>query len=200
MRHPSPPDTLLIDRIPSPIGTMLAVHDPAARLHALDFEDCEPRLRALLRLHHGDCTLHDCPVPAAIRLPIADYFDGDLGALDQIEVVTAGTPFQRDVWAALRTIRAGTTMSYSALACHLGRPRAVRAVGMANGANPIAVVLPCHRVIGADASLTGYGGGLERKRWLLMHERAAFKELATPARRSLTSGLPGAANAPQRVR
>jgi len=180
MRNPSPPDTLFLDRVPSPIGAMLVVHDAQARLRALEFDDCEPRLLALLRLHYGNCPLHDRPAPAMIRQALAGYFAGDTGAIDRIEVATAGTPFQRDVWAALRTIRTGTTMSYGALARRLGRPSAVRAVGAANGANPISVVVPCHRVIGADASLTGYGGGLERKRWLLTHEGAAFKDVPSP--------------------
>ncbi len=86
----------------------------------------------------------------------------------------AGTPFQRDVWAALREIPVGKTLSYGALAAKIGRPKAVRAVGLANGANPIGIVVPCHRVIGADSSLTGYGGGLDRKRWLLNHEGAHY--------------------------
>jgi methylated-DNA-[protein]-cysteine S-methyltransferase len=86
-----------------------------------------------------------------------------------------GTPFQRSVWSALRRIPSGRTLSYGGLATKIGRPAAVRAVGLANGANPIAIVVPCHRVIGADASLTGYGGGLERKRWLLAYESAGEK-------------------------
>jgi methylated-DNA-[protein]-cysteine S-methyltransferase len=180
MRNPSPPDTLFLDRVPSPIGAMLVVHDAQARLRALEFDDCEPRLLALLRLHYGDCRLHDRPAPAMIRQALTGYFAGDIGVIDRIEVATGGTPFQRDVWAALRTIRAGTTMSYGALARRLGRPSAVRAIGAANGANPISVVVPCHRVIGADAGLTGYGGGLERKRWLLTHEGAAFKDVPSP--------------------
>ena len=83
---------------------------------------------------------------------------------------TGGTPFQRKVWSALRDIGVGRTASYSEVAKAVGSPSAVRAVGAANGANPIPIVIPCHRVIGADGSLCGYGGGLERKRWLLRHE------------------------------
>jgi methylated-DNA-[protein]-cysteine S-methyltransferase len=178
MRNPSPPDTLFLDRLASPMGAMLVVHDAQERLRALEFHDCEPRLRQLLRIHYGNCVLHDRRAPATISDALMAYFAGDLGAIDRIEVATNGTQFQRDVWAALRTIRAGTTMSYSALASHIGRPQAVRAVGTANGANPVAIVVPCHRVIGADASLTGYGGGIERKRWLLSHEGAAFRPIA----------------------
>src|SRR6185437_637184 len=92
--------------------------------------------------------------------------------IDAILTATAGTAFQREVWRALRDIPAGQTISYGELARRIGRPAAVRAVGLANGANPIGVVVPCHRVIGANGSLTGYGGGLHRKEWLLAHERA----------------------------
>ena len=98
------------------------------------------------------------------------YFDGELAAINELPVRTAGTPFQRDVWRALREIPHGTTVSYGKLAKQIGRPNAVRAVGLANGSNPIGVVVPCHRVIGSNGSLTGYGGGIERKRWLLDHE------------------------------
>jgi len=170
-----PPDALFLDRLPSPVGAMLAVHDEQARLRAIEFHDCEPRLKHLLRIHYGERSLQERRAPAAIRDALAGYFAGDLSAIDRIEVATAGTQFQRDVWAALRTIRPGTTLSYGALAAHIGRPKAVRAVGAANGSNPICVVVPCHRVIGADARLTGYGGGIERKCWLLTHEGAAFK-------------------------
>jgi methylated-DNA-[protein]-cysteine S-methyltransferase len=100
------------------------------------------------------------------------YLAGRLDALDGLPVDAGGTPFQALVWAALRTIPPGQTWSYKALAERIGRPAAVRAVGLANGANPVGIVVPCHRVIGAGGSLTGYGGGLPRKRWLLEHEGA----------------------------
>jgi methylated-DNA-[protein]-cysteine S-methyltransferase len=180
MRQPSQPETLFIDRIEGPIGEMLIVHDAAGCMRALEFEDHEPRLRQLLRLHYGqegrDYLLHERRAPQSMRDALTQYFAGELHALDRIQTSTAGTPFQRDVWAALRQIKPGTTMSYGALAQQLGRPRAVRAVGVANGANPISIVVPCHRVIGADASLTGYGGGIARKRWLLTHEGVTVKE------------------------
>ena len=111
-------------------------------------------------------------MPDEIRGALAAYFEGELSSIEALPVATGGTDFQRSVWAALRAIPAGETRSYSALATSVGRPAAVRAVGLANGANPIGIVVPCHRVIGKDASLTGYGGGLERKRWLLAHEGA----------------------------
>lgn len=109
--------------------------------------------------------------PHGLTTAIAAYFSGDLHAIDEISVATAGTAFQRTVWRALRDIPCGTTISYGELARRIGKPDAVRAVGTANGANPIGVVVPCHRVIGANGTLTGYGGGLHRKRWLLDHER-----------------------------
>jgi len=93
-------------------------------------------------------------------------------SIDHLRVATVGTPFQQRVWAALRTIPCGETMSYGDLARRIGQPSAVRAVGLANGANPIPIVVPCHRVIGASGQLVGYGGGLHRKQWLLAHERA----------------------------
>jgi len=101
---------------------------------------------------------------------LACYFDGDVTAIDRIPVAFSGTKFQQKVWGALRTIACGTTLSYGALARRIREPKAVRAVGLANGSNPIGIVVPCHRVIGSDGSLTGYGGGLRRKRWLLEHE------------------------------
>src|SRR5262249_39375574 len=113
------------------------------------------------------------------------YFDGEIAVLDAIETDAKGTEFQRTCWSNLRKIRAGTTTTYGALAKAMGKPAAMRAVGLANGANPIAIVVPCHRVVGSDGSLTGYGGGLERKRWLLAHEaRHVGQELFRKAKRA----------------
>ncbi len=109
--------------------------------------------------------------PLGLAGRVRAYFEGDLLALAAVPVDGGGTPFQRRVWAALRDIPAGATESYSALAARIGMPRAARAVGLANGRNPVAIAVPCHRVVGADGSLTGYAGGLQRKRWLLDHER-----------------------------
>jgi methylated-DNA-[protein]-cysteine S-methyltransferase len=162
---------LFLDRVASPLGTMLVVWDAHGVLRALDFEDHEARCGRLLRRHYGSDATIAARAPAAIRQALDRFFAGDLEAIDRIEVATNGTAFQRHVWSALRAIRAGTTVSYGALATQLGQPTASRAVGLANGANPIGIVVPCHRVIGGDGSLTGYGGGLERKRWLLAHER-----------------------------
>jgi O-6-methylguanine DNA methyltransferase len=162
---------LSLERHASPIGTMLLVTDADGALRSLDFDDYEVRLHQLLRLHYGPYVLEDGPAPAAVTRALDAYFEGDLGALADMPVATGGTAFQREVWAALRAIPAGATTSYGQLAVRLGRPGASRAVGLANGANPVAIVVPCHRVVGANGALTGYGGGLPRKRWLLDHER-----------------------------
>jgi methylated-DNA-[protein]-cysteine S-methyltransferase len=155
----------------TPIGSLtLFVHD--ARLCGVAFEGAEAGLRVSLASRYGDFTDDEQPNPVGLAGRVTAYFAGDLRALDAIPVETGGTAFQQRVWLALREIPPGTTTSYGELALGLGAPRAVRAVGLANGRNPIPLVLPCHRVIGADGSLTGYGGGLERKRWLLVHEGA----------------------------
>jgi methylated-DNA-[protein]-cysteine S-methyltransferase len=167
------PERLLLDRVESPIGEALLVTDETGYLRGFDWSDYEARMRLLLRRQYGSLEPADGGAPQAVRGAIGAYFAGDLAALRTIRWETAGTPFQRAVWKALTAIPAGATLSYGALAAKLGMPKAVRAVGLANGANPISVVVPCHRVIGADGSLTGYGGGLERKRWLLEHERTA---------------------------
>jgi len=168
-----PPVDLAIDRVPSPLGTLLLVWDGDARLRSLDFAGFEPRMRRLLGHRHGErgFRLTDGRAPADIVGRLDAFFSGELAAIDGIAVATGGTEFRRAVWTALRSIPAGATISYGELASAIGRPRACRAVGAANGANPIAIVVPCHRVVGSDDSLTGYGGGLERKRWLLAHER-----------------------------
>jgi methylated-DNA-[protein]-cysteine S-methyltransferase len=172
-RPTKPPVSFGLDRLATPIGIALLITDAEGALRALDWEDYEHRMRELLRLHYGAVELNDQPAPAAMRTALSDYFDGDLGQLSDIAWRIAGTPFQQKVWNALAQIPAGTTMSYGALAARIDTPKAIRAVGHANGSNPISVVLPCHRLIGADGSLVKYGGGLERKRWLLRHEGVA---------------------------
>ena len=172
-RPTKPPVSFGLDRLATPIGIALLVTDAVGVLRALDWEDYERRMRELLRLHYGVVDLSDQPAPAAMRTALSGYFDGDLGQLSGIAWRIAGTPFQQKVWNALTQIPAGTTMSYGALAARIDMPKAIRAVGHANGSNPISVVLPCHRLIGADGSLVKYGGGLERKRWLLRHEGVA---------------------------
>ena len=167
----TPPETLTLDRVATPAGEVLLVVDADGAVRALDFAGYEDRMTRLLRRHWGEATLIEGRAPAAVRVAVEAYFAGDLTALDELAVRTNGTDFQRAVWAALRAIPAGETRTYGQLAAAIGSPRAVRAAGLANGQNPIAIVVPCHRVIGADGTLTGYAGGLERKRWLLEHER-----------------------------
>ncbi len=159
---------LLIDRISSPIGTILLLSD-GDNLCALDFADRESRMMKLL---HKRYDLFDF---VAAKLPefsnkVRAYLDGDYGSLADIPLNAGGTDFQQLVWQNLRKIPVGTTASYGQIATNLGKPTAARAVGMANSLNPIGIIIPCHRVIGANAKLIGYAGGLERKQWLLQHE------------------------------
>ncbi|MEI9991327.1 MAG: methylated-DNA--[protein]-cysteine S-methyltransferase [Rhizomicrobium sp.] len=162
-------EPLFLDRVETPIGELLLVADAQGALRLLEFGDKPGRWRPAFTRRFGE--LAQTRDPSGLSSALARYFDGDLAAVDALATGAAGTPFQRSVWSALRKIPAGTTTSYGALAVLLGKPAATRAVGLANGANPIAIVVPCHRVVGGDGSLTGYGGGLERKRWLLDHER-----------------------------
>jgi methylated-DNA-[protein]-cysteine S-methyltransferase len=171
-----PPETFSLDRMQTPIGTALLVTDSNGVLRALDWEEYELRMRELLRLQYGAVDLKDARSPRELKSALTSYFKGDLDRLRTIKWRVAGTPFQRKVWAALPKIPAGTTMSYGALAAKLNVPKAMRAVGHANGSNPISVVVPCHRLIGANGALVKYGGGLERKRWLLKHEGAEIQD------------------------
>ena len=167
-----PEPKFLIDRIETPIGTMRLICDDQGRLRATDWDDHEDRLLRLLRIHYGDAVDHAQHIkdPHGLSTAMHRYFEGDITAIDHLKVETNGTEFQRDVWNELRRIPAATTISYGQLAERIARPKAVRAVGLANGSNPIGIVVPCHRVIGANGKLTGYGGGLHRKEWLLRHE------------------------------
>ena len=162
-----------IDRITTPVRTMMIASDADGNLRAALFTEEEEIIRRYLRLQVGanGFTLKSAGNPNGLTTAISNYFAGDLRVIDRLPVEMGGTPFQREVWSALRAIPCGSTTSYGELAEQIGRPKAVRAVGLANGANPVAVVVPCHRVIGANGSLTGYGGGIERKRWLLDHEK-----------------------------
>ena len=163
---------LFVDRTPTPIGMLTLVADTEDRLRVVGWDDRESRLFDSLRLQYraNGFVLEPKRNPGGVTAAVEAYFAGELSAIESLAVETYGTAFQQSVWSALREIPCGTTWSYSDLARRIGRPSAVRAVGLANGANPVGVVVPCHRVIGADGSLTGYGGGIERKRWLLAHE------------------------------
>ena len=160
-----------IDTVASPLGAVRVVTDDEC-LRALDFADYEQRMQTLLARHYGEVCLLEKRDPLGASSAVARYFAGEFDALNAIPTATQGTAFQRAVWRSLCEIPAGTTISYGELARRIGKPAASRAVGLANGSNPIAIAVPCHRVIGANGDLTGYGGGLERKRWLLMHEGA----------------------------
>jgi methylated-DNA-[protein]-cysteine S-methyltransferase len=151
--------------ISSPIGDLLAWGEGYA-LCGLDFADADRAFRPDTLARRDDQAFTE------LGEQLGAYFAGELRRFE-LELAPGGTTFQRRVWEALQSLPYGTTASYGELAAEIGSPRAVRAVGAANGRNPISIVIPCHRLLGADGSLTGYGGGLERKRWLLDHERAS---------------------------
>lgn len=169
---------LSLSEYASPLGGLLIVSDEYAALVALEFADHEPRMRRVLERRFGAQPVHARRAPRATFEALRRYFDGDLQGIDTVPVRMAGTAFQQRCWQGLRAIAPGTTASYAQLALTIGAPGAARAVGRANAVNPIAIVLPCHRVIGADAALTGYAGGVERKAWLLAHEAVHAKRAA----------------------
>jgi methylated-DNA-[protein]-cysteine S-methyltransferase len=160
-----------VEHVPSPLGPIV-VYSTAAGICALDFADRDPDVVRLLERRYGPFATTTVRGSVAARRLDA-YFGGDLGALDGLTVDPGGTPFQRAVWQALRGLPPGVSSTYADLARGLGRPGAARAVGGASARNPIALVIPCHRVVGANGALVGYAGGLERKRWLLRHEARA---------------------------
>lgn len=160
-----------ICRFDSPVGPLtIAAHGSSVCI--LHFGDRPHAVHAVIEKWYPGETVARDRDPAGAVSALRAYFEGDLAALDTVPVELNGTPFQRSVWETLRAVRAGTTASYSDIARAIGAPAAVRAVGAANGANPVAIIVPCHRIIGANGSLTGYGGGLARKQWLLRHEAA----------------------------
>ena len=170
---------LLSDEIPCAIGT-LVIAARQGRLCGLDYDDCRHRMLTSLAARYGTVELRPASDPFGLSGRIRAYLAGDLDAIDAVRVETGGTAFQRRVWAALRRIRAGATVTYADLARAVARPTATRAVGVINGRNPVSIVVPCHRVIGKDASLTGYAGGLWRKGWLLSHEGVVLAGARAP--------------------
>jgi methylated-DNA-[protein]-cysteine S-methyltransferase len=162
-------EPVALTTIDSPVGD-LTIAARGSRVCLLHFGPATPRIRAALAAWYPDAPIQEADDPAGATSVLRRYFAGDLRSLEEVDVDLHGTPFQRRVWLALRSVEAGTTKSYGQLAKEVGAPAAIRAVGAANGANPVAVVLPCHRIIGSNGRLTGYGGGLDRKRWLLDHE------------------------------
>ncbi len=162
---------IVCDSFESPNGEITAHVADNALIH-LDFADCGARTQRLLGRRFGHAKPERTENPLEIRTRVAGYFAGHWDAFEDIALEPGGSDFQRQVWAGLRRIPRGQTISYAALAGSIRRPAAVRAVGRANALNPIAIIVPCHRVIGKDGTLTGYAGGLGRKEWLLRHEGA----------------------------
>ena len=164
-------DRFQVDHLATPLGRLAVVVDAQGRLCLTGWTEDHDRMARHLGAYDRAPRVKN---PGGVTARLQAYFEeGDASALDEIPVFTNGTAFQQQVWGALREIPYGETWSYAQLAVRIGRPSAVRAVGLANGANPVGIVIPCHRVIGSDGSLTGYGGGIERKEWLLAHERKA---------------------------
>ena len=169
--------TLWFDRIAAPRSQqgaapfaeiLIAVDN--GKLAALDFNGYEARMQRLLSKRYDAVKFTKKSNPCGFAACLRAYLAGELDALDAIPVEPGGTAFQRAAWQALRTIPAGSTATYAEQAARIGRPKAVRAIGAAHGQNPIAIVLPCHRVVGANGSMTGYAGGVATKEWLLRHE------------------------------
>jgi methylated-DNA-[protein]-cysteine S-methyltransferase len=173
-KRASEPLEFKVDRLATPVGELLIVADAEGRLRTVDWTDHEARMHLLLDRYCGKGRYSMSPArdPGGLTKAMRSYFQGDIEVIDTLPVETAGTLFQRNVWQALRKIRRGTTISYAELAARIDKPKAFRAAGLANGQNPISIVVPCHRVIGSNGTLTGYGGGLPRKKWLLEHEGA----------------------------
>ena len=161
--------TLLVEHIPTPIGVLIITHD-GARLCNAEFANQKARRAQELAHHFPQAKLVERSKPSQFFVALADYFAGNITAIDTLPVANLGTPFQQTTWKALRRVPAGTTRGYGEQAALLGNPNAARAIGRTNGLNPISIVVPCHRLVGANGSLVHYGGGLERKRWLLDHE------------------------------
>jgi len=164
--------TLLEDKIATPLGPLWVICDEQYQLRAVEWEEHSDRMVQLLNIHYrtGGYQRIAAHNPGGLSDKLRHYFEGDLDIITTLPTATGGTPFQREVWAILRTIPCGQVMHYGQLAAQLGRAGAARAVGAANGANPVSIVVPCHRVIGRNGTMTGYAGGVQRKEWLLRHE------------------------------
>lgn len=164
--------TLLEDKIATPLGPLWVLCDETFHLRAVEWEEHSERMNELLDIHYRKEGYTRIPAtnPGGLSRKLLDYFEGDLAVIDTLPTATAGTHFQREVWKALREIPCGHVMHYGQLAERLGRIGAARAVGAANGSNPVSIVVPCHRVIGRNGTMTGYAGGVQRKEWLLRHE------------------------------
>ncbi|KTC41327.1 cysteine methyltransferase [Pseudomonas sp. ABAC61] len=165
---------LLLSRLDSPIGELLLATDHEQRIHALDFADHASRLHRGLRERCENHHLDNAQPPAFALAALEAYFSGEFKALSQLSIETAGSDLQEQVWKSVREIPAGETTSYGALARKLGftDPRAAIDIGAAVGSNPIALIIPCHRVVASNGDLKGFAWGLHRKQWLLEHEKA----------------------------
>ncbi|HEI0780555.1 TPA: methylated-DNA--[protein]-cysteine S-methyltransferase [Escherichia coli] len=163
---------LLEEKIATPLGPLWVICDEQFRLRAVEWEEYSERMVQLLDIHYRKEGYERISAtnPGGLSDKLSDYFAGNLSIIDTLPTATGGMPFQREVWKTLRTIPCGQVMHYGQLAEQLGRPGAARAVGAANGSNPISIVVPCHRVIGRNGTMTGYAGGVQRKEWLLRHE------------------------------
>ncbi|NQV46772.1 MAG: methylated-DNA--[protein]-cysteine S-methyltransferase [Rhodospirillaceae bacterium] len=166
---------LYFDTFKTPLGDMTAGVTEAGDICLLDFSDCRDRSDLLLQRRFGSFVEKTRQNPQGIRDRVSDYFAGRKPhtAFHKLALDTGGTPFQISIWSALRQIPYGDAISYSQLAARVSAPRAARAAGTANGQNPVAIIVPCHRVIAKNGTLAGYAGGVWRKQWLLDHERGA---------------------------
>ena len=160
---------LAVSQLETPLGELTLASTPAG-LVGLAFDNRVDGLWRFLESRFGSIEPETAGAEDPARAELRAYFDGAIGALEKIQTDAGGTEFQSRVWAALRRIPGGRTLSYSELARSIGQPTGFRAVATANATNPVAIVIPCHRVIHADGSISGYGGGVDRKRWLLRHE------------------------------
>jgi methylated-DNA-[protein]-cysteine S-methyltransferase len=164
---------LCLSEHPTPLGplTMVTRGDALCVAAFSNHADHAEGLVRALSKRYPDLRVEPGAAPRAVTEAFLAYWGGELGALDAMAVEPSGTAFQARIWAALREIPAGTTIAYAELSRRVGSPGASRAAGSANGANPVSIVIPCHRVIRGDGDLCGYAGGVPRKRWLLEHER-----------------------------
>jgi methylated-DNA-[protein]-cysteine S-methyltransferase len=178
---------MILSNLDTPLGAMLLVTDEQGRVRVLDFAERRSRLDRNLRERYRAYELTEAPPPVAVAEAMQRYFAGELDALDDIEVVIHGSEQQEKAWSALRRIPAGQTTTYGALGKSMGIDdwRAAVDAGAALAANPIAIIVPCHRVVGAGGDLKGYAWGLHRKRWLLEHEGAIAARADTPQEASL---------------
>lgn len=175
MEHEIMSINFITDNFQSPVGEIIVAFEGKA-LIALDFGDCEERFHKLLKKRYPSYSLSPRKNPFNIRDILENYFTGKQALPDDFSLNPGGTTFQKQVWRALCKVPHGQFLSYSQLAQNIKNPRAVRAVGRANGLNPIALFIPCHRIIARNGQLTGYAGGLARKKWLLDHEENSTRK------------------------